>query len=47
MSDVEKDAEVTQDESDFEGHKKTRNANDDAAADGSDADFEGHKKTRN
>ena len=46
MSDVEKDTEVTTEESDFEGHKKFRGANDEPAADEAGEDFEGHKKFR-
>lgn len=49
MSDVEKDTEVATEESDFEGHKKTRHANDEPGSDVNDeseSDFEGHRKSR-
>jgi len=46
MSDVEKDTEVTTEESDFEGHKKFRGANDEPAADEAGEDFEGHRQVR-
>ena len=55
MSDVEKDTEVTTQESDFEAHTRTRWATDEPdttdepgteASDDSEADFEGHRRTR-
>ena len=48
MSDVEKDTEVTTEDSDFEGQRKRgRDANDEQGSeltDESDSDFEGHMK---